>query len=123
MSEQMSAPMTVIGKPRPRVDGPLKVTGRAQYASDRSFPGMLHAVPVGATIASGTISGIDTARARQMPGVRAVFKRGDLGPITRVTPNFAEFYYLDEPRPPLHDDTIRYWGQYVALVVADTFEQ
>jgi xanthine dehydrogenase YagR molybdenum-binding subunit len=123
MSDQMSAPMTVIGKARPRVDGPLKVTGRAQYTSDHSFPGMLHAVPVGATIASGTILAIDTARARQMPGVRAVFKRGDLGSIARVTPNFATLYYLDEPRPPLDDDTVRYWGQYVALVVADTFEQ
>lgn len=123
MSDQIPASLTVIGKGRPRVDGPLKVTGRAQYTSDHSFPGMLYAVPVGATIASGAIASIETARARQMPGVRAVFKRGDLGPIARVTPNFAEPYYLDEPRPPLDDDIVRYWGQYIALVVADTFEQ
>jgi xanthine dehydrogenase YagR molybdenum-binding subunit len=123
MSDQMSVPMTVVGKARPRIDGPLKVTGRAQYTSDYSFPGMLYAVPVGATIANGTITSIDAARARQMPGVRAVFKRDDLGPIARVTPNFAELYYLDEPRPPLDDDIVRYWGQHVAVVVAGTFEQ
>ena len=63
------------------------------------------------------------ARARQMPGVRAVFKRGDLGPMSRITPSFAELYFMDESRPPLDDDIVRYYGQYVALVVADTFEQ
>ena len=115
--------MTVIGKGRPRVEGPLKVTGTAQYTADHSFPGMLYAVPVGATIASGTIASIDTARARQMPGVRAIFKRGDLGKIVRITPDFMAMYYVDEPRPALDDDVVRYYGQYVALAVADTFEQ
>ena len=64
--------MAVIGKSQPRVDGPLKVTGSAKYTSDHGFPGMLYAVPVGATVASGTIEAIDTARARQMPGVRSI---------------------------------------------------
>jgi xanthine dehydrogenase YagR molybdenum-binding subunit len=114
--------MAVIGKSQPRVDGPLKVTGSAKYTSDHGFPGMLYAVPVGATVASGTIEAIDTARARQMPGVRAIFKRGDLGKISPITPDFASMY-TDEPRPPLDDDVVRYWGQYVALAVADTFEQ
>jgi xanthine dehydrogenase YagR molybdenum-binding subunit len=122
MSATATAAMTVIGKERPRIDGPLKVTGTAKYTSDHSFPGMLYAVPVGATIASGSIAAMDTARARQMPGVRAVFKRGDLGRMARITPDFTTVY-MDETRPPLDDDDVRYWGQYVALVVADTFEQ
>jgi len=42
-----------IGRKTPRVDGPLKVSGVAQYASDFHFPGMLYAVPVEATIAAG----------------------------------------------------------------------
>lgn len=121
-SSTPAATMSVIGKARPRIDGPLKVTGTAQYTSDHSFPGMLSAVPVGATIASGTVATIDTARARQMPGVRAVFKSGDLGKMFRITPDFTSVY-MDEPRPPLDDDVVRYYGQYVALVVADTFEQ
>src|SRR5262245_55489902 len=123
MTSSVSSSLTVVGKPRPRIDGPLKVTGSAQYTSDQSFPGMLYAVPVGATIASGVIETIDTARARQMPGVRAVYKRGDLGKISRITPDFMGMYYTDEPRPPLDDDVVRYYGQYIALVVADTFEQ
>ena len=124
MSQVSAAePMAVIGKGRARVEGPQKVSGQAQYAADFNFPGMLYAVPVGATIANGTVTAIETARARQMPGVRAVFKRGDLGPMSRITPSFAELYFMDELRPPLDDDIVRYYGQYVALVVADTFEQ
>jgi xanthine dehydrogenase YagR molybdenum-binding subunit len=122
MTSSSASAMTIIGKARPRIDGPRKVTGAAKYTSDHGFPGMLYAVPVGATIASGTIASIDTARARQMPGVRAVFKHGDLK-IARISPDFMAMYYTDEPRPPLDDDTVRYFGQYVALVVADTFEQ
>ena len=84
---------------------------------------MLYAVPVGATIAKGKVTAIDTARARQMPGVRAVLKRGDLPPMKRITPNFGESLMVDETRPPFDDDLVRYYGQYVALAVADTFEQ
>ena len=76
MSEPLPAPsITEIGRARARIDGPLKVTGRARYASDHSFPNMLYAVPVGATIAKGKIRCIHASRARQMPGVRAVLKR------------------------------------------------
>lgn len=123
MSDAAQSSLNVIGIARARIDGPLKVTGRATYTSDHSLPGMLYAVPVGATIAKGTITAIDTARARQMPGVRAIFKRGDLGPIAAIKPSFADLTYMDEARPPFHDDIIRYYGQYVALAVADTFEQ
>ena len=120
---QAAASTTYIGKARARIDGPLKVTGAARYTSDHHFPGMLYAVPVGATIAKGAIKAIDTSRARQMPGVRAVLKRGDLGPLSRVTPDFGAGLMVDEPRPPFADDVVRYYGQYVALVVADTFEE
>jgi len=111
-----------IGRDTPRVDGPLKVSGRAQYASDFHFPGMLHAVPVGATIASGRVAAIDAAAASKMPGVRAVFHRENIGKIFRSTfgPGFQGI--TDERRPPFEDDVVRYYGQYVALAVADTFE-
>ena len=72
-----------IGRKTPRIDGPLKVSGTAQYASDFHFPGMLYAVPVGATIANGEITKLDTAAAEKMPGVRAIFHRGNIGKIFR----------------------------------------
>jgi xanthine dehydrogenase YagR molybdenum-binding subunit len=111
-----------IGRDTPRVDGALKVTGRAQYASDFHFPGMLYAVPVGATIANGRVVKLDTAAAQKMPGVRAIFHRENIGKIFRSVqgPGFAGI--IDERRPPFEDDVVRYYGQYVALAVADTFE-
>ena len=108
----------------PRVDGPLKVSGVAMYTSDHNLPGMLYAVPVCATIASGTITSIDSSRAQAMPGVKAVYTRQNLGKLFRAAPSPDGLTsYLDERRPPFDDDIIRYYGQYVAAVVALTYEQ
>jgi xanthine dehydrogenase YagR molybdenum-binding subunit len=119
-------PTSVIGKGQPRVDGPLKVSGKAMYTSDHHFPGMVYAVPVCSTIANGEIQGIDTSAAEKMPGVRAIFHRKNIGRLFRAAVNHefgADMVHLDETRAPLEDDIIRYYGQYVALAVADTFEQ
>ncbi len=54
MATQQAPPtVSIIGRDTVRVDGPRKVTGVAQFTSDFHFPGMLYAVPVGATIANG----------------------------------------------------------------------
>jgi xanthine dehydrogenase YagR molybdenum-binding subunit len=115
--------LSVIGRPIPRVDGPLKVSGTATYTSDHNFPGMLYAVPVPSTIAKGTIAVLDTSAAEKMAGVRAVFHRENIGRFFRVPPNADFSIVIDERRPPFEDDTIRYYGQYVALAVADSLEQ
>jgi xanthine dehydrogenase YagR molybdenum-binding subunit len=111
-----------IGRSTPRVDGPLKVSGKAQYASDFHFPGTLYAVPVEATIASGRVVRLDTAAAEKMPGVRAIFHRGNIGNIFRSVQGQGFEGIVDERRPPFEDDVVRYYGQYIALAVADTFE-
>lgn len=115
-------PTQPIGRDTRRVDGPGKVSGLAQYTSDFHFPGMLYAVPVGATIANGRITKLDTTAAEKMPGVRAILHGGNIGKIFRSTlqPNFEGI--SEERRPPFEDDVIRYYGQYIALAVADTFE-
>ncbi len=107
----------------PRVDGPLKVSGVAMYTSDHNLPGMLYAVPVCATIAKGAIASLETSRAIAMPGVKAVYTRQNIGKLFRTAPAGDFSGILDERRPPFEDDTIRYYGQYVAAVVALTFEQ
>src|SRR3954471_18862583 len=111
-----------IGRDTRRVDGPLKVTGKAQYASDYHFPGLLYGVPVEATIANGKVTKLDTSAAGKMPGVRAIFHRENIGKIFRSVPGQGFEGICDERRPPFEDDIIRYYGQYVALAVADTFE-
>jgi len=84
---------------------------------------MLYAVPVPSTIAKGSIAALDTTAAEKMPGVRAMFHRENIGRFFRVPPNADFSIVIDERRPPFDDDTIRYYGQYVALAVADSLEQ
>src|SRR4029077_8629247 len=112
-----------IGRQTPRIDGPSEVSGTAMYASDFNFPGLLYAVPVEATIANGKLQKLDTSEAEKMSGVRAIFHRANIGKIFRsvLGPGRSEGI-TDERRPPLEDDVIRYYGQYIALAVADTFE-
>ena len=117
-----TVPSTIAGS-LPRIDGPLKVSGAAIYSSDYHFPGMLYAVPVCSTIAKGKIASLDSSAAERMPGVRAVYHRESIGPLFRSVPAEGLSAYLDERRPPFEDDVIRYYGQYVAVAVAQTFEQ
>ncbi|HEX4153973.1 MAG TPA: xanthine dehydrogenase family protein molybdopterin-binding subunit [Acidobacteriaceae bacterium] len=110
----------VIGAAVPRVDGPRKTTGTAMYATDYNLPGLVYAVPVTSTIAHGKIRSLDASRAEAMPGVLLVLHQGNIGPLFRIAPRSS---VISEERPPFEDDVISYWGQYVALVVAKTFEQ
>src|SRR5437762_8245473 len=83
---------------------------------------MLYAVPVEATIANGRVVKLDTAAAEKMPGVRAILHRGNIGKIFRSVKGPGFEGICDERRPPFEDDVVRYYGQYVALAVAETFE-
>lgn len=122
MSTVSDSLLSIIGQPQSRIDGPLKVSGRAQYTSDIDLPDMLYAVPVCATIASGRVTSLEFAAAQAMPGVRVVMHRGNVGRFYRISGNSMETGFVDEARPPFEDDVIRYYGQYVAAVVAETFE-
>src|SRR5690349_19142787 len=122
MATSQQSPASPIGRDTVRIDGPHKVTGLAKYSSDFHFPGMLYAVPVEATIANGKLLTLDTAAAEKMPGVRAIFHRANIGKIFRSTPAPGFDRISLERRPPFEDDVIRYYGQYIALAVADTFE-
>ncbi len=112
-------PTAVIGASLSRIDGPLKTTGSARYASDHNFPGMVYAVPVGATVASGKIRSIDTSTSEKMPGVVAILHHGNFDPVFRNASGGRN----SEQRPPFEDEVVYYWGQYVALAVAETFAQ
>ena len=64
--------LSVLGKPTPRLDGRLKVTGAARYTADVRLPGMLWARVVRSPHAHAHVRSIDTSAAERMPGVRAV---------------------------------------------------
>jgi len=113
---------SLIGAAVPRIDGPLKTTGTAQYAADFHFPHLTHAMPVQSTIASGRITRLDVSAAEKMPGVLLVLHHGNMDKLYRVVPN--DFSATSsEARPPFEDEKIYYWGQFVAVVVAETLEQ
>jgi xanthine dehydrogenase YagR molybdenum-binding subunit len=118
-TEITAGPSNVIGVALPRVDGPVKTTGTARYASDYHFPRLVYAVPVCATIANGKIRSLDTSAAEKLPGVLLVLHHGNIGPLFRVAGHVRN----SEDRPPFEDEVIYYWGQYVAVAVAETFEQ
>ena len=114
---------SVIGEPITRIDGKLKVTGGAKYAADYPFEKLAYGVAVPSTIANGKIARIDSAKAERMPGVIAVFHHGNFDKLYRPSGAFEEQSRAGESRPPFEDENIYYYGQFVALVVADTFQQ
>jgi xanthine dehydrogenase YagR molybdenum-binding subunit len=121
----MGKPVTgaaIIGAAVPRIDGPLKTTGTAQYAADFHFPGLVHAVAVQSTIPSGTIKKLDTSVAEGMPGVLLVLHHGNIGQLYRTVPNDPNATN-SEVRSAFEDETIRHWGQHIAVVVAESLEQ
>ena len=104
-----------------RVEDARLLTGRGTYVDDIVLPGMLHACFVRSPFARAAIRGIETSAALALPGVRAVFTAADLNPDvkeqwhTSVGPASPE-----TPRPPLAEDEVRFVGDPVALVVAES---
>jgi len=117
--------MTVIGKPIARVDGRLKVTGAAKYAAEFNQSQMAYAYPVRSTIARGTITGIDHSAASSSPGVIAVLSHLNAPRLKAVNPQELGRAggRLAENLVALQDNKVHYFGQFVACVVAETYEQ
>jgi xanthine dehydrogenase YagR molybdenum-binding subunit len=130
--EKPFTPSAVIGADLPRIDGPLKTSGIALYAADYHFPNLVHGVAVTSTIASGTIRSLDASVAEKMPGVLLVLHHENLYDADPASGRAAPLYRMapgghggrtSEARPPLSDNKIAYWGQYIAVVLAETYEQ
>ncbi|MES2035168.1 MAG: xanthine dehydrogenase family protein molybdopterin-binding subunit, partial [Pseudomonadota bacterium] len=108
--------LRVIGKPADRVDGPMKTSGRAPYAYEQheGFPNPAYGYVVGAGIAKGRLTALDTAKAKAAPGVIAVVTAANAGKLGKGDNNTA--HLLGGPE-------IQHYHQAIALVVAQTFEQ
>ena len=110
------------GNPIDRVEGKLKVTGMAKYASEFKVKNLVYAQGINSTIAKGRITAIDTAEAEAQPGVLAVitYKNAE-----RLAQYHKDLHPLSTTsiQPVLQSDQVHYYGEYVGLVVAETFEQ
>jgi carbon-monoxide dehydrogenase large subunit len=104
-----------------RVEDARLLTGAGTFVDDISRPGMLHACFVRSPVARARIEAIDTSEAAALPGVHAVFVAADLNPgvheqwHTAIGPEVPEV-----PRPPLADGEVRFVGDPVALVIAES---
>ena len=111
-----------IGNPIDRVEGHLKVTGMAKYSSEFPVDKMLYAQAINSTVAKGEISSIDVAEAKKQKGVVEII----------TYKNAEKLKTPDKKLPPLSTTSIQpvlqsphinYYGEYVGVVVAETFEQ
>src|SRR5581483_11068055 len=117
-----------IGQPVRRTEDPKLVRGQGRYTDDIHLPGQLYAVMVRSSVPHGVIRAVDTEHAKTMPGVRAVLTGVDLkgyGGLKCTLPiknrDGSPIRYV--PRPALATDKVRFVGDPVACVVADTLAQ
>ncbi|WP_197703810.1 xanthine dehydrogenase family protein molybdopterin-binding subunit [Variibacter gotjawalensis] len=113
-----------IGKPLSRIDGPLKVAGQAKFAAEFRFDGMLYAALAYATVAKGTITQLDTSAAEAADGVFAVMTHEN-APRLNPPPVFltADKAAGGDPSPVMQDASVRWNGEPIAVVLAETQEQ
>ena len=112
-----------IGLPLDRVDGPLKVTGRAKYAFEYAAQDeAAYGFVVSAAIGKGRVVGVDVRDAERAPGVLLVLTQDNAPPQTPWGPvDLPDRFARAEPA--LDTDEVRYFGFPVSFVVAETFEQ
>ena len=119
-----------VGQPVPRTEDPTLLRGEGRYTDDLTLPGQLHAVMVRSRIAHGVLRAVDTEAARAMPGVRAVLTAADLvaaGMQPMPANVFGQNADGSAPRKPrqmaLAEDRVRYVGEPIACVIAETRAQ
>ena len=119
-----------VGQPVTRKEDPILLRGEGRYTDDINLPGQAHAVMVRSRNAHGLLKGIDTSEAKSLPGVLMILTAADLdeagfGPL--VCPlNIPQRDGTPMKRPPrwsLAKDKVRFVGEVVAMVVAETAVQ
>ncbi len=111
-----------VGEPIDRVDGRLKVTGRATYTADQNVPGLVFGVLVTSAIAKGRIAAIDTSAAARVRGVLAVLTHQSGLKLAKDPTQIDPASPADRALQVLQDDRIFYGNQPIAIAVADTLE-
>jgi aerobic carbon-monoxide dehydrogenase large subunit len=117
-----------IGQPVRRTEDPVLVQGQGRYTDDINLPGQAHAVLVRSRNGHGVIKKIDTSAAKGMPGVLAIYTGTDLGAYgtmkCAVPFKNRDGSEMKKPlRPSLVNDKVRFVGDPVAVVIAETLAQ
>jgi carbon-monoxide dehydrogenase large subunit len=114
-----------VGRPVQRTEDLRLLRGRGQYVDDLHREGMLHAAILRSTVAHGRIRSIDVEAARAMPGVRAVYTAADVaqaagGAIPKIPLRLGVPELLPFEQPVIAAEKVRYVGEPIAIVVADS---
>jgi carbon-monoxide dehydrogenase large subunit len=119
-----------IGQPVPRQEDPTLLKGQGRYSDDVQLPNTAHAVMARSQVAHGLLKSIDVGEARKMPGVLGIWTGADLnaagyGPLKTLipVPNRDGSPMKTPTRHSLATDKVRFVGDPVAIVVAETLEQ
>ena len=123
--ERRRAMSGAIGQEVSRVDGPAKVTGAARYSGEIALPDLAYAEIVGAGVASGRVTSIDTSQAERAEGVAGILTHRNMPKVNQVplVPSLMGGPAPGETFFPMQDEIVHYAGQPVAVVVADTLER
>jgi len=116
----MTDAIAAIGKPRTRVDGPAKVTGKALYPSDIPLANLAYAWLVVSAIAKGRVSGFGLDEANAVPGVLDILTHENMKGSFRTQPNPGGV--SGSATTTLESDRIWHDGQIIAVVIAETAE-
>jgi xanthine dehydrogenase YagR molybdenum-binding subunit len=111
-----------LGRSATRIDGPLKVCGAAEFPGDRAVTGMAHAALAVSPIARGRITAVYRADALATPGVLLILTHEDVGEAIAPVKHLMEGGWANSSWRPLASPEIRYAGQIIAMVVAETRE-
>jgi carbon-monoxide dehydrogenase large subunit len=127
-ADRLAIEKFAIGQSVPRTEDPMLLRGRGHYTDDVSLPGQAYAVMVRSSVAHGTIRSIDMDAARKMPGVLGVYSSAELNGYGTlkciVSLNNRDGSPLKKPRrEALAVGKVRYVGDPIACVVAETVEQ
>ncbi|HEY7553524.1 MAG TPA: xanthine dehydrogenase family protein molybdopterin-binding subunit [Candidatus Binatia bacterium] len=106
--------MSGLGENYPRVDGPAKLRGWAQFTADIEMPGMVYAKVLRSDYAHARLTRVDGSRAEKLPGVVAVLTRDDLKGMN------AYFGPVVKDQPVVAVDRVRYVGDIIAAVAAES---
>ena len=112
-----------IGQPISRLEGHLKVTGAAKYSGEYNVPGLLYGYVVNSTITKGKIVAIHADEIKKLPGIVEIFSYKNRPSLAWFSMQYSD---MDAPPgtpfKPLDDEEIKYNGQPIALIVAESFE-
>jgi xanthine dehydrogenase YagR molybdenum-binding subunit len=122
--EPLDVPREHIGRPVSRLDGPLKVQGKARFSAEVAMPGLLYASLVHSAIARGRIASLDTTAAEAAGGVTLVMTYRN-APRMKAPGAFNKDKdgVAGSDLPVMQDDSIHWNGEAIAVVLADTQER